>query len=218
MKYIYFSLILLSSTMSFSQSKQVTVAIYLQDGVEVLDFAGPMEVFAYAGFKVFTVAETSDPIISQGILKIIPEYSLDNAPAADIITIVGGNSRKAFIEGGHELVAWIKSRIDKTDYFFSVCTGVYPLGRAGLLDGQTVTTFYQNIEDLRQRFPGAKVIKGARFVDNGKVVTTAGVSAGIDGALHMVAKLKGEAAARQAAEYMEYDKWAPDDGLILSKN
>ena len=90
------------------------------------------------------------------------------------------------------------------------------LGKAGLLDGQTVTTFHQSIGSLKAQFPKADVRSDVRFVDNGNVITTAGISAGIDGALHLVAKLKGLETAKKCAEYMEYDKWKPGEGLILT--
>jgi len=194
--------------------KPLTVCFYLQDGVEVLDFAGPMEIFSYAGFHVFTVSKTKDPIISQGILKIMPQYSLQDAPPADILATFGGSASQGFDE---EVVAWIKSREKATSYFFSVCTGAFAFGKAGLLDNKTATTFHLSIEGLKRSFPKTKVLSDVRFVDNGNLITTAGISAGIDGALHLVAKLKGEAAAKAAAEYMEYDKWVPNEGLVLSE-
>jgi len=191
---------------------QVTVCFYLQDGIEVLDFAGPMEVFSYAGFKVFTVSKTKDPIVSQGILKVVPDYSINDAPDAQILAFFGGNSNRGFDD---DVVRWIKSREGRTEYFFSVCTGAFALGKAGLLDGQTATTFHLSLDNLRTSFPKAKVLDNARFVDNGRVITTAGISAGIDGALHMVEKLRGREAAEQAAAYMEYDKWVPGQGVIV---
>ncbi len=194
--------------------KPMTVAFYLQNGVEVLDFAGPMEVFAYAGFKVFTVSKTKDPILSQGILKIIPDYSLEDAPPADIIAFFGGNGRAAFHD---DVIQWLTARQASAQYLFSVCTGAFALGKAGLLDNQTVTTFHLAIDDLKKTAPKATVLDNVRFVDNGRVITTAGISAGIDGALHLVAKLKGQKAAEETAYYMEYDKWKPGEGLIVTK-
>lgn len=194
--------------------KPLTVAFYLQNGVEVLDFAGPMEVFAYAGFKVFTVSRTKDPIVSQGILKIIPDYSIDDAPKSDIIAFFGGNGSSAFTD---DVVKWLVSRQNSAQYLFSVCTGAYALGKSGALDNQTVTTFHLSIDNLRKQFPKAKVLDNVRFVDNGKVITTAGISAGIDGALHMVSKIRGENVAIETAKYMEYDKWKPGEGLIVKK-
>jgi transcriptional regulator GlxA family with amidase domain len=191
----------------------ITVAFYLQDGIEVLDFAGPMEVFAYAGFKVFTVSKTKDPIISQGILKIIPDYSIDNAPTSDMIAFFGGNAGNGFDD---KVISWLKSREKNTQYFFSVCTGAYALAKAGLLNNKTATTFHLSLDNLQKTYPKIDVRKDVRFVDNGTVITTAGISAGIDGALHLVAKLKGEQAAKDAAFYMEYDKWVPKEGLVLT--
>jgi len=112
---------------------------------------------------------------------------------------------------------WLLKRAPEVDYLFSVCTGAFVLGNAGLLDGLTVTTFHQSIDDLRREVPAATVLENVRFVDNGKVITTAGISAGIDGALHLVQKLQGKEAAQRVADYMEYDKWVPEQGLILDE-
>lgn len=185
------------------------------DGVEVLDFAGPMEVFALAGFKVFTVALTKDPVLSQGILKVVPDYDISTVPPADVLAVFGGNPASFKKE---KLINWIKAYEKDADYVFSVCSGAFALGHAGLLDGQTATTFHSRIEELREAFPKATVLAGVRFVDNGRIITTAGISAGIDGALHLVASLKGPAAAEAVAREMEYDKWIPNGGLILKSN
>jgi transcriptional regulator GlxA family with amidase domain len=193
--------------------KKMSICFYLQDGVEVLDFAGPMEVFSSAGFRVFTVSKTKEPLLAQGILKIIPDHSIADAPQADILAFFGGNAGRASDDPA--VIDWIRSRKADTKYFFSVCTGAFIMGKAGILDGLTATTFHSSIEGLRKDFPSTKVLADVRFVDNGKVITTAGISAGIDGALHLVAKLKGEEVARQVALYMEYDKWVPGQGLVL---
>lgn len=193
--------------------KEITVAFYLQNGVEVLDFAGPMEVFSYAQFKVFTVSKTKAPIISQGILKIIPDYSIEDAPKADIVAFFGGNSGNASNDA--QVIEWVKKQTP--DYYFSVCTGAFILGKAGLLNNLTITTFHESIDKLQKAVPTAKVLPNTRYVDNGKIITTAGISAGIDGALHLVAKLKGDQVAKEVAYYMEYDKWMPNQGLIIKK-
>ena len=196
------------------QNQQMTICFYLQQGVEVLDFAGPMEVFAAAGFRVFTVSRDKGPVISQGILKIIPDYTIDDAPPFDILAFFGGGTSAATRDTG--LIAWIESRRASTSFFFSVCTGAFILGKAGLLDGLSATTFHSSIEALRTALPRTRVLSDVRFVDNGQVITTAGISAGIDGALHLVTRLKGEEAARNAATYMEYDKWIPNQGLVVA--
>ncbi|KAI9437775.1 class I glutamine amidotransferase-like protein [Russula earlei] len=198
---------------ALATNKPIRVAFYLQQGVEVLDFAGPMEVFSNAGFEVFTVSATKEPVISQGILKVLPDYSITNAPQADIVAFFGGNAGTASRDSN--LITWVQQRKASTRYFFSVCTGAFILGRSGILDGLTVTTFHLSIDDLVAAVPKAKVLRHVRFVDNGKVITTAGISAGIDGALHLVSVLKGEEVAAAVAKYMEYDKWVAKDGLIL---
>ncbi|WP_338813346.1 DJ-1/PfpI family protein [Bernardetia sp. Wsw4-3y2] len=202
------------SELSYEKKENMKIAFYLQDGVEVLDFAGPMEVFAYAGFDVFTVSETKEPIVSQGILKIVPQYSIQNSPKADILAFFGGNSEAAFSD---EVVKWIKAQQD-IQYHFSVCTGAFALAKADILDDQTATTFHNALNRLETDFPKIQVVKSVRFVDNGKVISTAGISAGIDGALHVVAKIKGFNTARRIAYHMEYDKWIPQEGLLLSEN
>jgi transcriptional regulator GlxA family with amidase domain len=193
--------------------KNIRICFYLQNNVEILDFAGPMEAFAYAGFEVFTVSKTKDPIKSQGILTIIPDYSIADAPDADILVFFGGNSGAA--ANDPEVIAWVKKKEKQARHLVSVCSGAFILGKAGLLDGLTVTTFHSRIEELRVAVPKAKVLANVRFVDNGRVITTAGVSAGIDGALHLIARLKGEEAAKETAFFMEYDKWKPNEGLVV---
>jgi transcriptional regulator GlxA family with amidase domain len=198
-----------------SETKRLKVLFYLQNGVEVLDFAGPMEVFSYAGFDVSVVSKTKDPIISQGILKIIPEYSITDAPPADIIAFFGGSSGNA--SNDPAVIQWLKTA-PSPEYYFSVCTGAFILGKAGFLDNMTVTTFHESIESLKQAVPKARVLSNVRYVDNGKVITTAGISAGIDGALHLVEKIRGKEVAVQTAKYMEYDKWVPEQGLVMASS
>lgn len=198
-----------------SKDQKITVCFYLYDGVEVLDFAGPMEVFSYAGFKVITVAKTKAPLLSQGILKITPDYSINDAPQADIFAVFGGSDEVA--TNDPEVISWIKSRDKATKSYFSVCTGAFILGKAGLLDQLTVTTFHKSITNLQKAVPRAKVLQNVRYVDNGRVITTAGISAGIDGALHLVSKLRGKEVAEAVAKQIEYDKYVPEQGMDLSQ-
>lgn len=190
-----------------------SICFYLYNGTEVLDFAGPLEVFSYAGFKIFTVGKTKAPVTVQGILKVNPDYSIQDAPPADIFAIFGGDDRVAAADP--EVINWIKSRDAGTKIYFSVCTGAFVLGSAGLLDSLTVTTFHSSIQSLQKAVPSAKVLSNVRYVDNGRIITTAGISAGIDGALHLVAKLKGQAEALRIAKHMEYDKYVPEQGLVV---
>jgi len=198
------------------QAKKRNVAIFIHNGAEILDFAGPSEVFASTdGFNVYTVSLSNDPIISQGFIKITPNYSLTDCPKPDIVVLPGGDTGP-FIEN-KPLIDWIKNAATHAEVMLSVCTGAGLLAKAGLLDGKQATTFHSYVEKLQRATPKAQIISNTRFVDNGQIVTTAGVSAGIDGALHVVAKLKGQAIATQTARYMEYDKWKPDEGLIVKQ-
>jgi transcriptional regulator GlxA family with amidase domain len=190
----------------------MTALFYLYDGVELLDFAGPMEVFTIAGFNVITVAKTKSPITSQGVLKIIPDYSIDDAPRSDIIAFFGGDAVNVYNDP--LVIKWLKN-VPTPGYYFSVCTGAFILGKAGILDHLTVTTWYGKIEALKVEVPYARVLSNVRFIDNGRVITTAGVSAGIDGALHLVEKILGDGAAEEIATYMEYDGWSNNIGLVI---
>ena len=187
------------------------VAILIHEGVELLDFAGPGEVFVAAGrngaFNVYTVAASPDQIVSQGFVTIKPEYTLANCPTPDIVILPGGRTDVPLNNG--EVIEWIKKTSRNAEVMMSVCTGAFLLAKAGLLDGLEATTHWGSIESLKQSAPRATVRENRRFVDNGKVVTAAGVSAGIDASLHVVDRLLGREAAGKTARYMEY-KWEPD--------
>lgn len=198
---------------TYKDNRNKTIAFYLQDGVEVLDFAGPLEVFSYAGFKVFTVSKSKEAITSQGILKIIPDYAIADAPKADILAFFGGNVSKAYQDT--EVIDWVKKQ-ENIQYYFSVCTGAFILAEAGMLQNKTATTFHSALNEFEEKYPKTKVLKDVRYVDNGNVITTAGISAGIDGALHLVAKIQGFNNARKVAYNIEYDKWTPGEGLLLT--
>ena len=213
------SLFLFLLTFSLMSRAQTTpeiknVVFFLQDGVEILDFAGPMEVFIAAGFNVYTVAETKEPIKAMGTLTIIPDYSIEDSPEPDMVAFFGGGG--ASTKSKRENVkAWVNEQVEKADICFSVCTGAFFLGEAGLLDGKTATTFHSAIPGLQKAFPEATVRDDVRFVDNESVITTAGISAGIDGAFHVVAKIKGKAFAENTAEHIEYFGWEPEKGLVF---
>ncbi|MDB5138159.1 MAG: DJ/PfpI family protein [Mucilaginibacter sp.] len=197
-------------------AKPITICFYLQDGVEVLDFAGPMEVFITAGFNVITVSKTYKPIRSKTVLFITPDYSILDAPKSDILVVFGGPTQPTIDDP--EVMTWIKGQISHDKYVMSVCTGAFILGKAGILDNLTATTFHTAIDDLAEAYPKTKVLANTRFVDNGTVITTAGISAGIDGALHLVEKLRGLEYAKGVAQSIEYDKWVPDNGLVIAKH
>jgi putative intracellular protease/amidase/YHS domain-containing protein len=187
------------------------VAVFVHEGVELLDFAGPAEVFAAAGhheaFNVYTVAASDGEIKSQGFLTVKPQYTFANCPKPDIIVLPGGNTGIPLKD--ERVIQWIQQRTEETEISMSVCTGAFLLAKAGLLDGKDATTHWGSIDALKKDAPKAKVHSDRRFLDNGKIVTCAGVSAGIDGALHVVERLLGKATAEETARYMEY-RWQPD--------
>ena len=186
------------------------VAIFLHEGVELLDFSGPGEVFAATrGFNVYTVAATKKPITSQGFVEIIPQYDLQSAPVPDIVVLPGGSTNIPL--GNPAVLEWIRTSSEKAEVMLSVCTGAFLLAKVGLLDGHRATTWHGRIEALREAAPKAEILENQRFVDNGKIVTTAGVSAGIDGALHVVGRLLGPDVAAATARYMEYDGCGADE-------
>ncbi len=191
--------------------KQRNVAILIFDDVEVLDFCGPFEVFSVTGepealdpFNVYTVAETADPILAVNGLSVNPKYAIADCPPPDILLVPGGIGTRKVMKN-ETLLNWIKEQADRVELLLSVCTGVLVLGTAGLLDGLEATTHHQTFDLLAEVAPTATVRPDKRFVDNGKIVLSAGISAGIDMCFHVVRRLGGEEMALETARYMEYD-------------
>lgn len=203
-----------------------TVAILLFNQIEVLDFAGPLEVFGVAGrspqqtrfseppFRVFTVAERG-PVYARNGLSVNPTYLLDDHPAADLIVVPGGGgthpdgtpygSRREM--DNPAVLRWVRRTAGSAELVLSVCTGSFIIGKAGLLHGLAATTHFMAVEGMRQAVPGAELRPAERYVDNGKVITSAGISAGIDMSLYVVGRLLGPEVADETARYMQYDYW-----------
>lgn len=199
-----------------AQKERYKVGVFLYEEVEVLDFAGPTEVFAATdGFEVYTFSIDGQQLSTRpdGVVKVVPDYSLENAPKPDILIFPGGNSGNPAATG-EKLYEWIRKNKTEGATIMTVCSGASILAKSGLLEGLTITTNYQIIERMREKYPKITVLSNARFVDSGTILTTAGVSAGIDGSLHLVSRIKGLEVAKATAKYMEYDKWNPDDGKI----
>ena len=186
-------------------SEPLSVGLLIYPNVELLDFAGPGEVFAAAGdakaFTVHTVAESKEPLISQDFLTVTPEYGINDDFYPDIVMVPGGNSE--WLIQSEPVLAWIDEAVNRASYVLSVCTGSLALAKLGHLDGLTATTHHTAMDTLRKMAPNTTVIDTHRVVDNGKIVVTAGVSAGIDGAMHLVSKLLGPEEAKRTAEYIE---------------
>lgn len=185
-----------------------TVGILLFNGVQIIDYSGPWEVFGQAGFTVHTVAQTLEPVTTAFGQKVIADYSFDTSPKLDILLIPGGGGTRKEVNNPH-LIKWIQDNAKDAHYVMSVCTGAFLLAKAGLLDGLTATTFHDAISRLTDAAPKTRVVYDQRYVDNGKVITTAGLSSGIDGSLHLVAKILGEGEAQSEAFLLEYT-WEPD--------
>lgn len=193
--------------------KKRNVAILLFDDVEVLDFAGPFEVFAvaselndYEPLNVYTVAESNQPIRARNGLSVNPDYSFEDCPPPDILIVPGGEGTRAVMKN-RAVLDWVRGISEGSELTLSVCTGSLVLGVAGLLDGLTATTHHETFDLLRKAAPQAIVREEDRFVDNGKVITSGGISAGIDMSLHVIGRLLGEEQARRTVEYMEYGDW-----------
>jgi len=192
------------------------VAILIFPEVEVLDFAGPFEVFAVTGelnadtFHTFTVAETPGSVRARNGLKLVPDFTLENAPAPQILIVPGGAGTRPLLKKP-AVLEWVRQRARRAEIVASVCTGALVLAQAGLLHNLRATTHYENFADLAALAPNTEVVEDVRFTDNGQVLTAAGISAGIDLSLHIVSRLLGESIATKTARYMEYH-WRNDGG------
>ena len=194
------------------------VAILLFPEVEVLDFTGPFEVFAVtdelAGgtlFNVGTVTESPGSVRARNGLKIVPDHTLESAPQPQVLVIPGGAGTRPLLRKP-AVLEWIRQRHRQAEHTVSVCTGSLLLAKAGLLAHLRATTHCENFAELAALAPDTDIDENCRFVDNGQILTSAGISAGIDVALHLVARLHGVATAERTARYMEYH-WRNDGGL-----
>ncbi len=195
---------------------QHTVGIFVFDEVEVLDFAGPYEVFTTAArmyrrdhaeesarFRVFTVGAIREPRRARAGLLVHPDFAFADHPPIDVLIIPGGVVTAELARP--EVIEWIAQRAHQSTITAAVCTGAFLLARAGLLANRSATTHWEDITDLRTMFPNLRVIENQRWVDEGAVVTSGGISAGIDMSLHLVERLAGRALAERTARQMEFD-------------
>jgi transcriptional regulator GlxA family with amidase domain len=188
------------------------VALLLFDDVEVLDFAGPLEVFAVANalhggalFNVFTFAVSPGTIRTRAGLKVVPDFTVESCPPPHVLIVPGGDGTRALL-GRASLLEWLRHKSRTAEIVMSVCTGALVLGQAGLLDGLRATTHHASFARLRQVAPTADVIENERYVDNGRIVTAGGIAAGIDCALHVIERLAGRESAEATARHLEYPR------------
>lgn len=186
-----------------------TIGIYVFDQVEVLDFAGPYEVFTCAArvagdapFAVRTIGAGCAPVRARAGLEIHPETTFADSGRVDILIVPGGVVTAELARP--DVIGWIAGMARDSELVASVCTGALLLAEAGLLDGLDATTHWDDLEELRRGWPQVKVQAGRRWIDNGKIVTSAGISAGIDMSLHLVERLAGRDLAERTARQMDY--------------
>jgi transcriptional regulator GlxA family with amidase domain len=192
-----------------------SVGIVLFENIEVLDFCGPFEVFSatrlnetkrrdeLSPFEVLLVAEHSEPVTTTGNMKVIPHYTFGNCPPLDILVVPGGWGTRKELKNP-VMLEWLRARAEEVETLASVCTGSMLLGFAGLLDGLHATTHWRSLEWMRDCFPTVTVEFEKHVVEDGRVFTSAGISAGIDMALRVVTRYFGEEIARATARHMEY--------------
>jgi len=202
----------------YARLRSLHVGILVFPGVEVLDFAGPFEVFSVASrvakrdlgiehlFRVSLIAAHQDNIEARHGMRILPHYGFGDAPEIDLLIVPGGLMSQPL--GCETTQSWVKRVSDEAALTASVCTGAFLLGKLGILDGHPVTTHWEDIADLRAQFPHLDVKEHVPFVDTGRVVTSAGISAGIGMSLHLIQRVLGAKIAAATAHQMEYD-WEP---------
>ena len=196
------------------KNKQLQVAVLVFDHAEEIDYSGPIEVFGEAGARVFTVSPSMNVIHSVFALRVQPDYDFEHAPPSDVVIVPGGGTRA--IRENEKVQQWLRERAKSSKYVLSVCNGAFIVAQAGLLDGLKATTTASRIDELTAFAPKTTVVR-ERVVDNGKVITTAGLSAGIDGALHVLEREYGRPRAEMVARGMEF-RWQPDSPWTHAKD
>ncbi len=192
----------------------ITVTIYLFPDVEVLDFAGPYEVFTTASrvfkrrnpgadepFRAVTAAKTQAIVRARAGLSVVPDFSFQSCPATDLLIVPGGVVDNEVND--EQVIEWVRGRSREATITASVCTGAFILARAGLLRNRAATTHWEDIADLRAQFSDVQVRAGVRWVDEGDIVTSAGIAAGIDMSLHLVSRVAGADLAAATARQMD---------------
>ncbi len=189
----------------------MNIAIYIYDNAEVLDFSGPFEVFSVASrfleqaeqSNVFLVGESGDTIRARGSFSVNPTFGFHNHPHIDLLVVVGGVHTDELDKP--DVITWIAAQAQTANIVASVCTGAFLLAEAGVITDQKVTTHWEDIPDLKKRYPHLNVIENQRWVDEGNIVTSGGISAGLDMSLHLVEKFYGRELATKTARQMEFD-------------
>lgn len=195
----------------YAQTPVVKVAILLYPGISLQDFAGPAEVFTKAkeitrgAYEVYTVSFRQEMVYTEGHIGIQPTYSIPRMPKPDLLIIPGAPVKVIdSLRNDSTLLSFIRQYQDSVSVLLSISTGTFLLAAAGLLDHQPATTHYFVADEFAGAFPAATLVKNVRYVDDGNIITTAGVTAGMDGALHLVERYSGERIAGMVARGMQY--------------
>lgn len=187
------------------------LGIYIYDNAEVLDFSGPFEVFSTACrvsktpdlFCVYLIGETGEMVNARAGFSVRPNYSISNHPALDLLVVAGGVHTGEMEK--ENVMAWLNQQRAQVPLIATVCTGIFLLAKATGLRDTRVTTHWEDIPDLRQQFPHLNVLENSRWVDEGNLVSSGGISAGIDMSLYLVSRLHSRELAEKTAVQMEYD-------------
>lgn len=188
----------------------MNVGIYIYDQAEVLDFSGPFEVFSTASrvckhanpFNVFLISESGETVTARAGYRVLPDFTIDNHPPLDVLIVVGGVHDDEMNKP--HVINWINQQATTTQITASVCTGAFLLAKAHIITNHNVTTHWGDAKILQNLFPQLNVIHDVRWVDEGNIVTSGGISAGIDMSLYLVSKLTDEALAQQTAKQMDF--------------
>ncbi len=192
-----------------------TVGILIFHEVEVLDFAGPFEVFGVTEptpgekpFSVVTVSEKDELISARNGLQVKANFTFADCPELDILVVPGGWGAEKVEIHNRVVLDWIAAQNRRTEITASVCTGAFLLAKSRVITDQRVTTHWMDVDELQVTYPALKVERGVKFVDQGRLITSAGISAGIEMSLHLVARICGVGTAVQTAKRMDYS-WTP---------
>lgn len=204
-----------SAGIVYSQRPQVRVAIVVFEGVQIIDFTGPYETFGQARYQVYTVSDNKEIVNTSMGLDIRADYTYEDAPEPDVIVLPGGRVPHSENKGDPK-IKWVMENFNQADYLLTVCNGVFSLGPTGLLNGKPATTNAGMIDHMAMFIPGVEPVFDKRFVQTGKIISSGGLSAGIDGALHIISLINSEGHAQETANQMEYD-WDPSGSYVRAQ-
>ena len=203
------------SSSSMPRYDRLTAAMLIFDQADIMDVTGPWSVMAHNGVNVITVAKSKAPVTIGTSMELMPDFTFESLPDVDILIFPGSGIAETN-PGEESIQNFIKDRQPSTEVLFSVCSGAFFLAEAGVLNGQDATTFASLIPRLESDYPEINVLNNVKYVDNGKTVTSAGLSSGIDASFHVVSKFRGEGMVQDVANHMEYP-WSRQEDYARSQ-